>query len=374
MSAEFNAMPKLGFGLMRLPMRDDKIDIDAVCRMVDDYMNAGLNYFDTAYVYHGGQSEVAAREAIVKRYPREAFYLATKLPAWCMKSAEDRDKIFSEQLERAGVDCFDFYLLHSLEDGGNYDTYEKYDCFSWGMKKKEEGKIKHFGFSYHGSPELLEEVLDKHPEMEFVQIQLNYADWNNPVVRSGELYEILLRRNIPMIIMEPVKGGTLAKLAPELEAKYKAVRPEASIASWAFRFVASLPGVMTILSGMSNEEQMQDNLQTFANFEPLSETEKALVDEVTKKMLDIPLIGCTACKYCCDGCPANISIPDVFRTVNTLRLYTNDEFRPKNFYSGLIQRSGKASDCIECGQCESVCPQHLQIISLMNEAAEMLDN
>ena len=241
------------------------------------------------------------------------------------------------------------------------------------MQKKAEGKIKHFGFSYHGSPELLEVVLDKHPEMEFVQIQLNYADWNNPVVRSGELYEILLRRNIPMIIMEPVKGGTLAKLAPELEAKYKAVRPEASIASWALRFVASLPGVMTILSGMSNEEQMQDNLQTFANFEPLSETEKALVNEVTKKMLDIPLIGCTACKYCCDGCPANISIPDVFRTVNTLRLYENDEFRPKTFYSGLVQRSGKASDCMECGQCESVCPQHLPVISLLKETAELLD-
>lgn len=372
MTIDMNAMPKLGFGLMRLPEQEGEIDLAQVCRMVDAYMDAGLNYFDTAYVYHGGKSEVAAREAVVKRYPREAFYLATKLPAWCMKCAEDRDRIFNEQLERAGVSYFDFYLLHSLEDGGNYDTYEKYDCFNWGMQKKAEGKIKHFGFSYHGSPELLEEVLDKHPEMEFVQIQLNYADWNNPVVRSGELYDILLRRNIPMIIMEPVKGGTLAKLAPELEAKYKAARPEVSVASWAMRFVGSLPGVMTILSGMSNEEQVLDNLATFRDFEPLSETEKALVDEITKQMLDIPLIGCTACKYCCDGCPAKISIPDVFRTVNTLRLY-KEEFRPRTFYAGLVQRSGKASDCIGCGQCEGVCPQHLPIILLLKEASELLD-
>ena len=372
MAIDMNVMPKLGFGLMRLPETEGKIDMEKVCRMVDSYMSAGLNYFDTAYVYHGGLSEVAAKDAIVKRYPREDFYLATKLPAWSIKNAEDRDKIFNEQLERAGVSYFDFYLLHSLEDGGNYDTYEKYDCFNWALQKKAEGKIKHFGFSYHGSPELLEEVLDKHPETEFVQIQLNYADWNNPVVRSGELYEILHRRNVPMIIMEPVKGGTLASMAPELEAKYKAVRPNASIASWAFRFVASLPGIMTILSGMSNEEQVKDNIETFAEFEPLSEAEKTVVDEVTKMMLDIPQIGCTACKYCCDGCPMKISIPDVFRTVNTIRLY-NEEFRPKNFYRNLVERSGKASACVGCGQCEGVCPQHLPIIQLMKEASDMLD-
>ncbi len=372
MSIDLNAMPKLGFGLMRLPEKDGEVNLEEVCQMVDSYMDAGFNYFDTAYVYHGGKSESVAKEAVVKRYPRESFYLATKLPAWCMSSADDRDKIFNEQLKRTGAEYFDFYLLHSLEDGGNYDTYEKYDCFAWGMQKKAEGKIKHFGFSYHGSPELLEVVLDKHPEIEFVQIQLNYADWNNPVVRSGELYEILRRRNIPMIIMEPVKGGTLASLTPELEEKYKAVRPDASIASWAFRFAASLPGVFTILSGMSNEAQVKDNIETFKNFEPLNDDEKALVDEVTKIMLDIPQIGCTACKYCCDGCPMKISIPDVFRTVNTLRLY-NEEFRPKTFYNALVERSGKASACIECGQCESVCPQHLPIIELMKKASELLD-
>lgn len=372
MAIDRNVMPKLGFGLMRLPETEGEVKMEEVCRMVDLYMDAGFNYFDTAYVYHGGKSEVVAKDAIVKRYPRESFTLATKLPAWCIKTEADIDKIFNEQLERAGVDFFDFYLLHSLEDGSNYDTYEKYDCFKWGMQKKAEGKIKHFGFSYHGSPELLEEVLDKHPEMEFVQIQLNYLDWDNPVVRSGELYEILHRRNVPMIIMEPVKGGALASMAPELEAKYKAVRPDASVASWALRFVGSLPGVVTILSGMSNEDQVKDNIETFANFEALSEEEKAVIDEVMKKMLDILQIGCTACKYCCDGCPQKISIPDVFRTVNTIRLY-KDEFRPKTFYNALVERSGRASSCIGCGQCEKVCPQHLPIIQHMKEAAEMLD-
>ena len=364
-------LPKLGFGLMRLPQKDNKIDLDELCRMVDYYMTAGLNYFDTAYVYHGGMSEVAAGDALVKRYPRDSFYLATKLPAWEIKCAEDRDRIFQEQLDRAGVDYYDFYLLHSIEDGNNYDTYEKYDCFSWAMEKKKEGKIRTFGFSYHGSPELLEKILDDHPEVEFVQIQLNYADWDNPVVRSGELYEILHRRNIPMIIMEPVKGGTLAVLDPELEAKYKALRPDASAASWALRFVGSLPGVMTILSGMSTEDQMKDNLATFTNFEPLSEKEKSVIQEVVSIMHSMPLIGCTSCRYCTDGCPMQISIPDVFRTINTLRRYP-DDWRSKNFYSGLIQRSGKASDCIACGQCEGVCPQHLPIIELLKEAAEIL--
>ncbi|MBQ2314574.1 MAG: aldo/keto reductase [Treponema sp.] len=372
MSIDLSAMPKLGFGLMRLPEKDGVIDHEQVCSMVDSYMKAGMNYFDTAYVYHGGKSEVAAREALVKRYPRDSFMIATKLPAWEIKREEDIERIFNEQLERAGVDYFDFYLLHSIEDGSNYDTYVKYDCFDWCMKRKAEGKIKHFGFSFHGSPELLEEVVDKHPEIEFVQIQLNYLDRSNPVVRSQQLYEILHKRNIPIIIMEPVRGGMLANMAPEIEAKFKKRQPEKSVASWALRFVGSLPGVMTILSGMSNEEQMHDNIQTFANFEPLADDEFAIIDEVTQELLSMPQIGCTACKYCCDGCPMKISIPDVFRTVNTLRRYP-DDWRSKNFYSGLIQRSGKASDCIGCGQCESVCPQHLSIIKLMKEAAGILD-
>lgn len=372
MSIDLSKMPKLGFGLMRLPEKGGVIDHEHVCRMVDKYMKAGMNYFDTAYVYHSGKSETAAREALVKRYPRDSFMIATKLPAWEMRSLDDVDRIFNEQLERAGVDYFDFYLLHSIEEGNNYDNYVKYDCFNWGMKMKEAGRIRHFGFSFHGSPELLKEVLDKHPEVEFVQIQLNYLDRTNPVVRSQALYEILHERNIPIIVMEPVRGGMLADLGEGINAKFKAARPEKSVASWALRFVASLPGVMTVLSGMSSEEQMDDNIATFTDFEPVTDDEIKLINEVTEEILAIPQIGCTACKYCCDGCPKNISIPDVFRTINTLRRYP-DDWRSKNFYSGLVQRSGKASDCIACGQCERVCPQHLPIIELMKEAAGILD-
>ncbi|MBQ9766543.1 MAG: aldo/keto reductase [Lachnospiraceae bacterium] len=372
MSVDVTKLPKLGFGLMRLPEKDGAIDMERVCGMVDTYMENGMNYFDTAYVYHGGKSEIAVREAIVKRYPRDSFYLATKLPAWEVHCMEDRDKIFEIQCERAGVDYFDFYLLHSVEEGNNYDKYVEYDCFNWAVEKKKQGKIKHFGFSFHGTPALLEKIVDEHPEVEFVQIQLNYIDWDNPLVHSGKLYEILKKRNIPMIIMEPVKGGTLAKMDESLEAILKAERPNASVASWAFRFVASLDGVATILSGMSTEEQLADNIGTFMNFEPLSEKEEAAIRQVVEKMLDMPLVQCTACRYCVDGCPMGILIPDVFRALNTKRLHPNDN-RPHFFYNGLVGRSGKAGDCIGCGQCEGVCPQHLPIIELLKEASEKLD-
>ncbi len=372
MGIDFERMPKLGFGLMRLPEKDGAIELDRVGDMVDRYMKAGMNYFDTAYVYHGGKSEVAARECLVKRYPRESFMLATKLPAWEIKKEADIDRIFNEQRERAGVDYFDFYLLHSIEDGSNYEVYEKFDCFSWGLKAKEQGLIRHLGFSFHGTPELLEKVLDKHPEMEFVQIQLNYLDRTNPVVHSQKLYDILLARKVPIIVMEPVRGGMLANMAPEIEAKFKARQPDKSVASWALRYVASLPGVMTTLSGMSTEEQMDDNIRTFTDFEPIASDEMKIIDEVTDEILSIPQIGCTACKYCTDGCPMHISIPDVFRAINTLRRYP-DDWRAKNFYSGVASRGGRAADCVGCGQCEGVCPQHLPIIDLLKEAAGILD-
>lgn len=373
MSIDLNTMPKLGFGLMRLPEKDGVIDLDQVCRMVDAYLAAGLNYFDTAYVYHGGNSEKIVREALAKRHPRDSYTVATKLPAWCMKQEADRDRIFNEQLERCGLDYFDFYLLHSVEEGNNGQTYDRLNCFQWAMEKKAQGKIRHFGFSFHGSPEYLEQLLDAHPEVEFVQIQLNYADWENPVVQSGRLYEILRRRGIPIIVMEPVKGGNLAKLTPELEARFRAIRPDASIASWALRFVASLPGVMTVLSGMSTPEQVADNLRTFTHFEPLTDAEKAVVEEVRRVIMSAEQIGCTGCRYCTDGCPMSIAIPDVFRAVNTMKLY-HEEFRPKAFYKGLVaQGHGRAADCVACGQCEGVCPQHLPIIELLKDASARLD-
>ena len=373
MSINIDEMPKLGFGLMRLPETDGRIDIDKVAQMADAYMASGFNYFDTAYVYHGGNSEKVVKEAIVKRFPRESFTIATKLPAWFLHSPEDRDKVFEEQLDRCGVDYFDFYLLHSLEDGNNYDTYEKYDCFNWGIKKRDEGRIRHFGFSFHGTPELLVQVLDKHPEIEFVQIQLNYADWDNKIVHSGELYEILRDRNIPMIIMEPAKGGKLACLDDECAEILKAIRPDKSIASWAFRYVGSLPGIATILSGMSTPEQMEDNINTFKDFEPLSEEELAAIDKVKEIMNRVELAGCTSCKYCVEGCPMGISIPDVISAVNTKRKFPGD-MRPQFFYNGLVDRYSHASDCIACGQCEGVCPQHLPIISLMQEAVEKFES
>ena len=372
MSIDLSKMPKIGFGLMRLPETDGVIDIDKVCKMADAYLDAGFNYFDTAYVYHGGNSEKAVKEAIVKRHPRDSFTIATKLPAWSIHSPEDRDKIFNEQLERCGVDYFDFYLLHSIEDGNNYDTYVKYDCFNWGIQKREEGKIKHFGFSFHGTPELLVEIVDNHPEIEFVQIQLNYADWDNPLVHSGELYKILSERNIPIIVMEPCKGGKLANHDEECTEILKSVRPDKSIASWAFRFVGSLPGVTTILSGMSTQEQMEDNMNTFKNFEPLSDEEKAAIDKVIEVMFRVEQVGCTACRYCVDGCPMGISIPDIISAINTRRKFPGD-MRPQFFYNGLVSGKSHASDCIGCGQCEGVCPQHLPIIEILKEGAEMFD-
>ncbi len=365
-------MPRLGFGLMRLPEQNGVIDMDEVCRMVDRYMKAGFNYFDTAYdIYHSGRSEAAAREAIVKRYPRDSFILSCKMPGWELRQIEDLDRIFEEQLTCAGVDYFDLYMLHGLE-ADSYDKYESFDAFGWAMQKVEEGKIRHFGFSYQGGPKLLRRILGEHPETEFVQIILNYADWNNPVMRTGKLYDVLVDFNIPIIATEPVRGGMLTYLKPELEAMYKAVRPDKSVASWALRYVGSLPGVMTIVSSTTYVAHVIDNLETMKDFEPLSENEKETMDEVTRIMLDAQLIGCTACRTCCDGCPMVIDIPNVFRSINTIRLY-GDEIMPKAYYNGLIGKHGRASDCVACGQCESICPQHLPIIELMREAGEILD-
>lgn len=370
-SNKLSNMPKLGFGMMRLPFKGEDIDIEQVCRMVDSCLEKGFNYFDSAYVYNKGKSECAMKEALVKRHPRESFMLATKLPAWELKTEADVQRIFDEQLERTGAGYFDFYLLHSVEEG-HLPKYNSFNCWEWAMKMKEKGLIKHFGFSFHDSSELLDKVLTEHPEAEFVQLQINYADWTNKIVQSGKCYEVARKHNKQIIVMEPIKGGTLATLQPELEYMLKKLRPDSSIASWALRFVAAKEGIMTVLSGMSSIEQMEDNLKTMTNFEPLSKEESDCLNLVTEKLLSAPTVPCTGCGYCVDGCPQEIRIPDVIRALNTIKTYGEDN-RPRVFYRGITKDGHKASICIECGQCESVCPQHLEIIKVLSEATDVFD-
>ena len=361
---------KLGFGLMRLPHEGDAIKIEEVKTMVDAYLAAGLNYFDTAYVYEG--SEEATKKALVERHPRESFTLADKLPGWKIHKQEDVERIFNESLTRCGVDYFDFYLLHSIE-AGHIEIYEKYHCFEFLKRMKEEGKIRHMGFSFHDSPELLDEVLSRHPEVEFVQLQINYLDWENGVITSRRNYEVARKHGKQIIIMEPVKGGTLAQMTPENEALFKAKRPDDSIASWALRFAASLDGVMTVLSGMSDESQMKDNLKTFTHFEPLSAQEERVIEDVRKNMLSYPTIPCTSCHYCVEGCPMKINIPELFNAYNSKKLYGRSQ-KYQNHYNRFTEEGhGKAKACIACGQCERVCPQHLSIINLLKDVSELFD-
>lgn len=361
---------RLGFGLMRLPQQDGVIEHSALCRLADEFLERGFTYFDTAYVYAG--SEVAFREAVVKRHPRESFTVASKMAAWVLDDALTPEKMFQEQLERCGVEYFDYYLLHSLQPS-RVEAYEVHNCWEFCQKKKQEGKIRQMGFSFHGGPELLEELLTKHPEVDFVQLQINYVDWDDDAIFSGANYEVCRKYNKDIVVMEPVKGGILANLRPEFVEKFHTVNPEASAASFAMRFVGSLPGVKMILSGMNTEEQMEDNLATFEDFKPLSEQEQETIREVTKAMLSMPTVACTSCRYCCKGCPQEINIPDIFKAYNMILTF-GDHSRPHFYYKGLLETgSKKASDCIGCGQCEAACPQHIEIIEKLKEAAGWLD-
>ena len=361
---------QLGFGLMRLPKNDGIIGHEAVCRMADEFMARGFTYFDTAYVYAG--SEEAFREAVVKRYPRESFTVADKMAGWVMKGKLTPEAMFSESLERCGVTYFDYYLLHSLTSARKAD-YDKHDCWSFVRRMKEEGKIRHVGFSFHGEPELLEEILEAHPEVEFVQLQINYVDWNSNSIWSGRNYEICRRYGKEIVVMEPVKGGFLANLPESARSKLRAVRPKDSDASWALRYAASLPGVAMVLSGMSDPVQMQDNLKTFEHFQPVDEMEHKLLEEIAAQLLSVPTIQCTACRYCCKGCPKKIEIPEIFKAVNMLVTF-GEHIRPHLYYDNLrAMGSARARDCIACGQCEGVCPQHLPIIELLRDASQRLD-
>ncbi len=365
------SIPKLGFGLMRLPMKEDKIDIEQVKEMVDLFMGAGFRYFDTAFGYNNGESECAAKAALVDRYPRESFYLATKLPAWTAKTKEDAQQMFYTSLERTGAGYFDFYLLHNIGKG-RLEFFDNYGIWDFLAARKAEGLIKHLGFSMHASADMLDEVLTAHPEMEFVQLQINYADWESEGVQSRKCYEVARKHGKPVIIMEPVKGGTLADLPAEAAAPLLKVNPDVSQASWALRFALSLEGLVTVLSGMSSVAQMKDNIAMMQSFAPFSEEERAALEQTRTYLASVPTVPCTGCNYCTKGCPQQISIPDVFTAFNQWKVY--QKLAPaKRFYGFATRNGAKASGCVECGQCESVCPQSIHIIDELKNAAKVLE-
>jgi uncharacterized protein len=367
-------MSKLGFGLMRLPITEEgnpkSIDQELVNKMVDYFLQKGGTYFDTAYPYHQGMSEVATRNALVERYPREAFTLTDKMPTFLVTSSEDYPRFFNEQLERCGVEYFDYYLLHNLGVKSYADTL-KHGGFEFMKKLKVEGKVKHIGFSFHDKAELLDRILTEHPEMEYVQLQINYMDWDHASIESRKCYEVATRHKKPVIVMEPVKGGALANVPEEAGKLFRAYHPDMSVASWAVRFAASLDNVFMVLSGMTSFEQLVDNTSYMQNMTPLNHEEREIVERATEIINGSIAIPCTACQYCVDGCPSSIPISKYFALYNQQKQF--GMMPAAVYYANLAQESGKASDCVGCRQCEGHCPQHIAIVEQLKEVARVFD-
>ena len=369
-------MKKLGFGLMRLPLlnEEDKksIDKEQACQMTDLFLERGFTYFDTAYMYHEYESERAVKDFLVTRKDRGSYTLASKLPVMQLKEKEDMERIFNEQREKCGVEYFDYYLLHAL-DAEHYKTVKRLGCFEFAMQKKAEGKVKHVGFSFHDSADVLDEILTDHPEAEFVQLQLNYLDWEDAKVQSRKCYETAVKHGKKVVVMEPVKGGTLANLPAKAKEVLHGLHPDWSDASWAIRFVASLENVMVVLSGMSNLQQMEDNSGYMEQFEPLTEQEKkVLLGQVVDIIHEAAKIPCTACRYCVEGCPMSIAIPEYFALYNAEITETGTPEHKEQF-EALAKEHGKPGDCVACGQCEGACPQHLPAIEWLKKVAEVFE-
>ena len=359
-----------GFGFMRLPMAGEEVDIPQTTKMVDAFLEAGFNYFDTAHGYLQGKSERALKTCLTSRYPREKYILTNKLTANFFQTEEDIRPFFESQLEACGVDYFDFYLMHA-QGAGNYPHFQACHAYEVAQRLKAEGKVRHVGISFHDSAEMLETILTDHPEVEVVQIQFNYLDYEDPSAQSRRCYEVCRKHGKPVIVMEPVKGGNLVNLPEEARAVLDALHG-GSPASYAIRFAAGFPGMWMVLSGMSTLQQVEDNLAFMKDFQPLNETEMAAVEKVRAIFHSKDLIPCTACRYCTDGCPQHIAIPDIFAARNAKEIHR--DWNADYYYSEVCTAPGRrASDCLQCGKCEKVCPQHLPIRELLQEVAGVFE-